>query len=70
MLRTTIARYSSTVKMQLHLQKPLMIDAGRYVNLWIRKNPHAVKGVVGEKLARRRARRGLAWKGTNSEIRK
>lgn len=33
--RASITHDSGAVKIQLHLRKPLRIDAGRYVNLWV-----------------------------------
>jgi len=33
--RATITHDSRAVKMQLHLQKALKVDAGQYINLWI-----------------------------------
>jgi hypothetical protein len=35
LLRATISHDSGAVKIQLHLQKPIRIDARRYINLWI-----------------------------------
>jgi hypothetical protein len=33
--RATITHDSGAVKIQLHLEKPLRVEAGRYVNLWM-----------------------------------